>query len=52
MSLLKQCDVSELVARGPGSLGLGHPLADIPLGEQAQMRLDLVVEFTIRSAIS
>src|SRR5262249_55467410 len=51
MGLLQQCDVSELAARGPSGLGLGHPLADISLGEQAQVRIDLVVELSIRSAI-
>ena len=38
-------------ARGPGGFGLGHPLADITFGEQAQVRLDLVVELRIRAAI-
>jgi len=52
MSLLEQCDVSQLAARGPGGIVLGHPLADLSLGEQAQVRLDLVVEISIRSAIS
>src|SRR5262249_17422429 len=41
-----------LAARGIGGLGLSHPLADILLGEQAQVSPDLVVEFSIRSAIS
>src|SRR6266508_1600545 len=50
--LLQQCHVSELAARGPSGLDLGHPLADISLGEQAQMRLDLVVELSIRLTIS
>jgi hypothetical protein len=52
MSLLQQCQVSKLAAGGPFGLSLGHPLADIPLREQAQVRLDLIVEFSIRPAIS
>src|SRR5262245_39091307 len=52
MSLLQQCHVSELAARGPKGLGLGHTLAHISLGERAQVRLDLVVELLIRSSIS
>src|SRR5262249_17632088 len=50
--LLQQCDVSELASGGPSGLGLGHPLVDISLGEQAHVRLDLIVELLIRSAIS
>jgi hypothetical protein len=50
--LLRQCDVSELPAGGPSRLVLTHPLADIPLGEQTQVRLDLVVEISFRSAAS
>src|SRR6266542_3019385 len=52
MSLLQQCQVSELAARDPQGLGLGHSLADISLGEQTQVSLDLVVELSIHSAIS
>jgi hypothetical protein len=52
IDLLQQRDVSELAARGPGGLGLGHPLAYISLGEQTQVRLDLVVELLIRFAVS
>jgi hypothetical protein len=52
MRLLQQCDVSELAARGTNGLSLGHPLTDISLGEQAQVRLDLVVELEFRSSIS
>jgi hypothetical protein len=52
MSLLQQSDVSELASRGPSRLSLTHSLADISLGEQAQVSLDLVVELSIRSAIS
>src|SRR5262245_4702751 len=52
MSLLQQSDVSELAARGPSRLCLTHSLAEISLGEQAQVSLDLVVELSIRSAIS
>src|SRR5262245_6431936 len=44
MRLLQQCQVSELAPGGPGGLLFGHPLADISPGEQAQVRLDLVVE--------
>jgi hypothetical protein len=44
MGLLQQSDVSELATRGPSRLCLTHSLADISLGEQAQMRLDLVVK--------
>jgi hypothetical protein len=51
MSLLQQSDVSELASRGPSRLSLTHSLAEISLGEQAQMSLDLVVELSIRSAI-
>jgi hypothetical protein len=40
MRLLQQCHVPELAPGGPSGLGLGHPLADISLGEQAQARLD------------
>src|SRR5262249_7926617 len=50
--LLQQCDVSEPAACGPSGLGLGHPLADISLGGQAQVRLDLLVELWVRFAIS
>jgi hypothetical protein len=52
MILLKQCHVSELAARGPRRRFISHPLADVSLSEQAQMRLDLVVEFLTRSTIS
>src|SRR5262245_33610005 len=51
MILLEQCDVSELSAGGAGGLGLGHPLADISLSEHAHVRLDLVAEFSVCSAI-
>jgi hypothetical protein len=52
INLLQQCDVSELAAGGPSGLGLGHPLTVVSLGEQPQVRFDLVVELPIRSAIS
>src|SRR6266542_879100 len=51
MILLEQRDVPELAAGGLSSLGLGQALADISLGEQTKVRLDLVVEFSIRSLI-
>jgi hypothetical protein len=50
--LLEQRDVSELASGGLGGLILGHPLANISFGEQAQMRLDLLVEIPLHSAIS
>jgi hypothetical protein len=52
MRLLQQCDVSELSAGGPIGLGLGHSLDDISLGEQSQVRLDLVAKLSLSSAIS
>jgi hypothetical protein len=50
--LPQQSDVAELAARGSGGLGFTHALANISLGEQAQMRLDLVVEFLVSFATS
>jgi hypothetical protein len=52
MRFLQQCEVPELEVSGPSGLGFGHPLANISLDEQAHMSLDLVVELSIRSAIS
>jgi hypothetical protein len=52
MILLEQRDVSELAPSSPAGLVITHPLADISLGEQAQVRLDLLVEFSIGPAIS
>jgi hypothetical protein len=52
IGLLEQCHVSELTARGASGLCLGHPQADISLCQQAQMRLDLVIEFPVRSSLS
>ncbi len=50
MILLEQRDVPELAAGGLSSLGLGQALADISLGEQTKVRLDLVVDPRIFAA--
>src|SRR5262245_38140449 len=45
--LLQQGDISKLAASRPGGLSFGHPLANISLGEQPQVRLNFIIEFLV-----